>query len=222
MADGKGGASLEWDRTANIHVRMIRAQAMAKALETTKPAAGGGAKFKEYVSHDTVTHEAKRILPANGILFQPLIKSFTQNGNRCEVHMTGRFTNVDKPDEYLDYEGIGFGVDGSDKGPGIAMSYAKKMCIGQALLLNTKEDIEEHSNEFKPETKPEAVRDAEATTEAAVKQWGDAFRDALRGAKSIADLKRIRAENADMMKRIPEATRDYFIDMIAQLEGALS
>jgi hypothetical protein len=201
---------------------MIRAQAAAKALETTKPAAGGGAKFKEYVSHDTVTHEAKRILPAQGIHFAPFIQSFKQEGNRTEIVMLGTFINVDKPEERIEFTGYGFGVDSSDKGPGIAMSYAKKMVLAQALMLNTKEDIEEHSNEFKPETKPDAVRDAEATTEAAVKQWGDAFREALRGCQSLADLKRIRAANADMMKRIPEATRNYFVDMITQLEGSLS
>jgi hypothetical protein len=200
---------------------MMRAQAAAKALETTKPPAGGGAKFKEYVSHDTVTHEAKRILPAHGVLFQPLIKSFNQNGNRTEITMTGRFTNVDKPDEFLEYEGFGYGVDQSDKGPGIAMSYAKKMVLAQALMLNTKEDIEEHSNEFKPEGKPEAVREAEAITDAAIKRWGDTYRDAIRGASSLKDLERIRKENAEMMKRIPEVTRDYFSDLIAGREGEL-
>ena len=200
---------------------MIRAQAAAKALETTKPAAGGGAKFKEYISHDTVAHEAKRVLPMHGILFQPLIKTFTQTGNRSEVIMTGRFVNVDQPSEFLEYEGIGYGVDGSDKGPGIAMSYAKKMVISQALLLNTKEDIEEHSKDFVPDTDAAAVREAEAVTETAIKTWADAYREALRGCRSLADLKRIRAENASMMQKVPEPTREYFTDMIAELEGAL-
>jgi len=201
---------------------MIRAQAAAKALETTKPKQGSGAKFQEYISHDTVAHEAKRVLPQHGVLFQPLIKTFTQNGNRTEVVMTGKFTNVDNPAEYLEYEGIGYGVDSSDKGPGIAMSYAKKMVISQALLLNTKEDIEEHSNEFKPEADSAAVREAEATTEVVIKAWADSYREALRGAKTLADLKRIRAENVSMMQKVPEATRSYFVDMITELESTLS
>lgn len=222
VADGESSAALKWDAGANIYVRMIRAQAMAKALEVTKPAAGGGAKFKEYVSHDTITHEARRILTANGIQFAPFIQSFEQDGNRTKIVMLGTFINVDKPDERLEFTGYGFGVDGSDKGPGIAMSYAKKMVLAQALMLNTKEDIEEHSNEFKPANKPDAVREAEATAEMSIKTWADAFRDALKGCQTLADLKRIRAENASMMQKVPEATREYFIDMISSLEGSLS
>ena len=144
---------VEWDRAANIHVRMIRAQAEAKKLEKTKPAEGSeGAKFLKngYVAHDVVTHEAVRILTAHGIHFQPYLKSHAQDGNRTVIDMEGVFTNVDNPEERLTFLGFGYGVDGSDKGPGKAMSYAKKMVLTQALMLNTHEDIETHNTDYKP------------------------------------------------------------------------
>jgi hypothetical protein len=211
---------------------MIRAQAMAKPLEkegkqddtkttNTKSNTADGFYKNGYISHDAVAAESVRILTQNGLHFQPYLKSFKQDGNRTTVEMDGVITNVDKPEERLTFLGFGYGVDPSDKGPGKAMSYAKKMVLSQALLLNTHEDIEATNTPFEPEKKPDAVREAEATSDAAMKQWGDAFREALRGAKTLADLKRIRAENADMMKRIPEATRDYFVDMISGLEGTL-
>lgn len=229
VADGAAGPApkLEWDHEANIHVRMIRAQADAKALEKTKPKGNSeGAKFlaNGYVAHDTVTHEAVRILTAQGIHFQPYLKAHAQEGNRTTVDMEGVFTNVDKPEERLTFLGFGYGVDQSDKGPGKAMSYAKKMVLSQALLLNTHEDIEQQNTAFEPEVSAPAVRAAEATVDAAIKTWADAYRDALRGCSNKKDLARIRAENANMMKNpaVPEATKDYFVDMIAQLESSLT
>lgn len=218
---------MKWDKDENIHVRMIRAQADAKALEKTKPAGNGeaGAGFLKngYISHDVVTHEAARLLPKHGIHFQPYLKSHTQEGNRTVVEMEGVFTNVDKPEERLSFLGFGYGIDSSDKGPGKAMSYAKKMVLSQALMLNTHEDIENHDNKFEPETKTAAQKEAEALTEATLRSWGDAYKAALDGCKTLKDLKRIRAENANMMNHpgVPQVTKDYFIDKIQALQETL-
>ncbi len=204
----------------------MRAQAAAKALEKKVPEKDSdAAKFLKggYITHDAVTHEAARLLPRHGIHFQPYLKSHTQEGNRTTVEMEGVFTNVDNPEEKLAYLGFGYGVDSSDKGPGKAMSYAKKMVLSQALLLNTHEDIEGQNVNFEHANKAAEVREAEATTETAIKTWADAFKRALDGCTNQKDLKRLRAENAAMMKSpaVPEVTRDYFAAMIAQLESDL-
>ncbi len=205
---------------------MIRAQAAAKAIEKIKPEAGSdGAKFLRggYISHDAVTHEAARLLTSQGIHFQPYLKAHSQDGNRTTVDMEGVFTNVDKPEERLTFLGFGYGVDQSDKGPGKAMSYAKKMVLSQALLLNTHEDVELSNATFEPSVGSTAVKEAEAATDAAIKSWADAYNRALKGAKSAKELAMIRAENAHMMKSaaVPQVTKDYFIDMITQLESSL-
>lgn len=215
---------MKWDESANIHVRMIRAQAAARALEKTQPT-GDGAQFLRngYISHDTVTHEARRLLTMHGIHFQPYIKSHSQEGNRTIVEMEGVFTNVDKPEEKLIFLGFGYGIDSSDKGPGKALSYAKKMVLSQALLLNTHEDIEEQNSKFEPEQKSAAVKEAEALTEATLRSWGDAYKAALDGCKNLKDLKRIRAENANMMNHpgVPQITKDYFVDKVTALQETL-
>lgn len=215
---------LKWNKDDNIHVRMIRAQADAKALEKVKPKDGEkGFLQNGYISHDAVTHEAARLLPKHGIHFQPYLKSHKQEGNRTEVEMEGVFTNVDKPEERLSFLGFGYGIDSSDKGPGKAMSYAKKMVLSQALMMNTHEDIEDHNNKFEPETKTAAQKEAEALTEATLRSWGDAYKAALDGCKTLKDLKRIRAENASMMNHpgVPQVTKDYFIDKITALQDTL-
>ncbi len=228
VVDGASGtaSTLEWDSAANIHVRMIKAQASAKALEKTKPKNTEDKGFLKngYISHEVVTHEAVRILTAQGIHFQPYLVKYSQEGNRTLAEIKGVFTNVDKPDERLEFMGFGYGVDASDKGPGKAMSYAKKMVLAQALMLNTHEDIEQSNTNFEPTVSAPAVKEAQASMEAAVKSWADAYRMALRGCINIKDLKQVRAENASMMNSptLPEATKAYFVDMIAQLEGALS
>jgi hypothetical protein len=203
---------------------MMRAQAEAKALEKTK-ATGEGAKFlaNGYIAHDTVTHESVRLLTSNGIHFQPYLKAHSQEGNRTTVEMEGVFTNVDKPEERLVFLGFGYGVDQSDKGPGKAMSYAKKMVLSQALMLNTHEDIENHATAYQPVVKHDDIKKAEDTTQAAVKAWADAFKRALDACPNQKELKRIRSENVSMMQSalVSEVTRDYFATMITQLESDL-
>lgn len=214
---------------------MIRAQAMAKRLEKENKVegnagngrsnGGGDSFFKNgYITHDAVTAESMRVLTRNGLHFQPILKSHKQDGNRTVVEIDGVITNVDNPDEQLTFPGVGYGVDSSDKGPGKAMSYAKKMCLSQALMLNTHEDIEASDTPFEPANASAAAREAAAVTDTAIKAWADTYRAALSNCKSLPDLKRLRAENAHMMNhaRVPEITKEFFIDMITQLEGALS
>lgn len=212
---------------------MIRAQHQARRLEkeNKQEANANGASREKgdafykngYITHDAVTAEAMRILTANGIHYQPFVKGYKQDNNRTIVDIEGVFTNVDKPDERLVFPSFGYGVDTSDKGPGKAMSYAKKMNLSQALMLNTHEDIEAANVDYAPAAAPAQIKQAQAETEAAIKSWADAFKHALDACANQKDLKKIRAENAHMMQSpsLPEVTRDYFIAMIAQLESDL-
>ena len=211
---------------------MIRAQAMAKAMEKTDPKAKKAKDGKsddrvlpyDYVSHDNVAHEGKRVLVANGVLFVPIIDEFKQDGNRTFIKITGRCFNVDDTTQFIDYPGYGYGVDASDKGPGKAMSYAKKMCIQQALLLNTSEDVEEdQTTKYEATSRSDAEKSAAALTDVAIKSWADAYNRALTGCRTLKDLKQVRAENTPMMNNpgIPQVTKDFFLDKITALEGTL-
>lgn len=63
------------------------------------------------------------------------------------VKMTLRIFNVDKPDEYIDVESYGRGLDTGDKGFGKASTYARKYALLNAYKIATGEDPGEKASE---------------------------------------------------------------------------
>lgn len=129
----------------------------------------------------------------------------------------------DNPSSALVMGAWGAGTDNGDKDFAKAFTSANKQILAKALGMSTIEDEREDTEVIahEPDHKPKAVRDAEAMTDVAIKSWADSFNKALKACKNRKELSVVRAENAIMMKKIPEITRDYFGEMIAQLEGAL-
>ena len=56
------------------------------------------------------------------------------------VKMTMRFINVDKPEEFIEIEAYGRGLDSADKGFGKASTYARKYCLLNGYKIATGED----------------------------------------------------------------------------------
>lgn len=56
------------------------------------------------------------------------------------VKMTLRIVNVDKPEEFIDIESFGRGLDSGDKGFGKASTYARKYALLNAYKIATGED----------------------------------------------------------------------------------
>ena len=87
----------------------------------------------------------------------------SQSGERkvffIREKVTYRFVNIDKPDEYIEIDGYGDGIDTGDKTPGKADSYASKYCIMSAYKISTGDDPDkEISQEYtKAEKKPAEV-----------------------------------------------------------------
>ncbi len=69
--------------------------------------------------------------------------------------MLVEFINVDSPKEIIAVRTYGYGVDGQDKGPGKAMSYAIKYAYLKAFCLETGDDPELEAIEHDPAPKPE-------------------------------------------------------------------
>jgi hypothetical protein len=220
-------AAPPWDTKASLKLRFLRAQQDAETLTldaTIKGTSKSGNDFSyKGISQAQVVARAKSVLIKHGVLYtaQIDVDSVKLHGNKTTLLVVGTFESVDT-DEVKVVRMWGEGTDNSDNGHAKAFTSGSKQILLKQLNLTTVED-EKHT-EIEHETAPRsnAVRNAEATTDAAVKTWADAYRDALRGCTSLADLKRIRAENSAMMQKVPEATREYFTDMIAQLEGSLS
>lgn len=133
------------------------------------------------VSHDKVTAKVRPALLNAGIVYYPTRCEHTHNGNRAECSMTVRFVNVDKPDDFFDVPTFGYGIDGQDKGPGKAMSYAVKYALLKALGLETGDDADHDDIDHSKEDPATPPFDAVAAA--------NRIKEKLRKCESLADLR---------------------------------
>lgn len=185
---------------------------------------GGSFSYKG-ISAAQVVARAKAALIAHGVLYIPELdrESIKQDGNKTSLWVTGVFENVDDPADTLTRGAWGAGTDNADNGYAKAFTNANKQILTKTLNMTTVEEDTPTSVEHEPESRPAAIKEAEAETDSAIRTWADAYQAALKGAATLKDLKRIRAENAHMMNsaKVPQVTKDYFVDMITQLESSL-
>lgn len=106
---------------------------------------GGGLQYR-FVSHDQVTSAIHPLLVKHRILIIPNSEEIKQDGNRTSIKIGLAFVNVDNPtDSFVTYW-YGYGVDGSDKGVGKAVSYAYKYAILKTFALETGDDPDQDQN----------------------------------------------------------------------------
>lgn len=130
----------------NVHQRLAE---VMRAVTYIRKEAKSGMNYT-IVSHDAVTAKVRPALLAAGIVYYPVRCEYAHNGNRAECAMTVRFVNIDDPADFFDVPTFGYGVDGQDKGPGKAMSYAVKYALLKALGLETGDDPDTDSNDYSP------------------------------------------------------------------------
>lgn len=92
------------------------------------------------VTHDAVTALVRPLFVEYGIVSAITEIDYRQDGNRTEAKLTVEFVNIDDPADKITVQCIGFGVDGQDKGPGKAVSYAYKYALLKTLGLETGDD----------------------------------------------------------------------------------
>tara|TARA_R110002072_G_scaffold8199_3_gene42824 strand:+ start:915 stop:1646 length:732 start_codon:yes stop_codon:yes gene_type:complete len=107
-----------------------------------------------YLSHDAVVRSVRRQMVIEGIVMRLANAEMKQSGNRTELHADFHLVNTDNPEDFASVHSIGFGIDGSDKGPGKALSYAKKYALITAFLLEAGDsaDVERFNIEHKAPT----------------------------------------------------------------------
>lgn len=98
------------------------------------------------ISHDDVTASLHDAIVKHGIVYHPVNLNRNQEGNRTEVELTVRFANIDSPEDYIDVPVLGYGIDGQDKGPGKAVSYAVKYALLKTFGLETGDDPDNDQN----------------------------------------------------------------------------
>jgi hypothetical protein len=78
----------------------------------------------------------------------------------CKVRSTYKIVNAENPEESIEIQSIGHGVDPQDKAAGKAMTYASKYALLDTFLIPTGEDSDKtHSNDIEPpvDRKPKAT-----------------------------------------------------------------
>jgi hypothetical protein len=211
----------EWDKSANLFTRLVRAQADAKQIKKDNQAKivskKTGKNFSyNYVSHDDIAHEARRILTKHGVLFFSTTEDIKQTNNRTEIKIKSLFINADNDKEQLESVGHGYSIDDQDKGPGKAYSYAIKYILAKTLLLNTSDDIEQHDIDYNPAATSEAALKTRVKTENDIKEWVNSFNGLIDKATTWDELKKLKTDNAEMFKSkiVPEKTKEHLAEKL--------
>lgn len=127
----------------NIHQRILGIMSDVDYIEKEKRTVNGQYRF---VSHDSVTAKLHPYLVKHGVTAIPTVTEQTQDGNRTTAKVVTIFTNVDNPLDSIAVTYYGYGVDGSDKGPGKAVSYAFKYALLKTFNLETGDDPDNDAN----------------------------------------------------------------------------
>ncbi len=121
----------------NIQQRMLGVMADVEYVKKSDKMVNGQYKA---VLHDDVSGKLHPYLVKHGIYALPTTLEFVQEGNRTAEKVRVTFQNVDCPTDCVHVDMWGYGVDGSDKGPGKACSYAYKYALLKAFMLETGDD----------------------------------------------------------------------------------
>lgn len=139
----------------NIYQRINEVMTEVEAVQKENKKVNGQYTF---VSHDAVSKALHNPMVKAGIVMIPTIKELKQDGNRTEVTMEISFVNMDKPEDRVIVQYSGYGIDPQDKGVGKAISYAVKYALLKVFCLETGDDVEKDSIEYRPEApKPECI-----------------------------------------------------------------
>lgn len=94
-----------------------------------------------------------------------LVKETEYNGNITRtntlfmrLNTIYRFINMDKPDEYIDIDTFGDGLDTGDKAPGKAMTYADKYALMKAYKISTGDDPDKEASPEQGYKKTKTIR----------------------------------------------------------------
>lgn len=116
-----------------------------------------GAETYKAVGEGDVLAAVKPLEDSFGVYSYPVTREIidsgiheTKNGSKMlfmREKVVYRFVNVDKPNEFVDMESIGDGMDSQDKAPGKATTYADKYALLKAYKIQTGEDPDGNGSE---------------------------------------------------------------------------
>jgi len=145
--------------TKNIHQRINAIMSDVKYIQKDRAV---GNQYK-VTSHDAVTAKVRIGLVEHGVTAIPTITKHEIDGNMTIVDLRMRLTNIDDPQDFVEADFFGYGIDKQDKGPGKGTSYAKRYALLQMFQLETGDDPENDSIDHKPQDKKGGTKNPEWT-----------------------------------------------------------
>lgn len=141
----------------NIYEKLSKITAEITAVAKNLTVATGKGKSYKAVSEGDVLRAVKPLEEKYKVYSYPCKRSIldtniftktkTYDGETTEstqlfmrVQTTYRFVNIEKPDEFIDIDTYGDGVDAQDKAPGKAMTYSDKYALLKAYKIETGDD----------------------------------------------------------------------------------
>jgi hypothetical protein len=175
MADKK-------EKLLNIHQRIHAIMEDVKYVQKEEKKVNNQYKF---VSHDAVTKVVREALVKHGVLAIPDYYDIAQDGNRTSCHVSMQYINKDNPEDSIIIRcaGFGYGIDGQDKGPGKAMSYAYKYALLKMFALETGDDPERDQIDHKIDSMAAIAQEYKATK--------DKMKNNIMECKEIRDLNKL-------------------------------
>ncbi len=140
----------------NIYQRLLAISTEIEKVVKKLTVKAGNETYKA-VGEGEVLAAVKPLEDSYGVYSYPLSREILESG----IHETKsgakmlfmrekvvyRFVNVDKPEEYVDMESIGDGVDSQDKAPGKAATYADKYALLKGYKIQTGDDPDANGSE---------------------------------------------------------------------------
>lgn len=156
------------EKTMNIYEKIQAVSAMVKNVEKNLTVGYGNSSYKAVADGDVLAKvkEAEQkyrlvsIPVKQEMLNSQIVRTQGSDGREKimyadVVKMTVRIVNIDKPDEFVEVEALGRGLDNGDKGFGKASTYARKYALLNAYKIATGED----PDQFKSEQQTPATQD---------------------------------------------------------------
>ena len=212
------------DETSNIWQRISAVMSVVGFIEPDKEVKIGGGGYG-YISHDMVANKLRRAFMLYGLAIHPTVINHEKDGNRTELTVRVTVVNIDDPQETVETEAIGYGVDQSDKGPGKAYSYAVKYALMKLFMLNSADDIENSDIEHEPAA-PRASDVSAAQVEAseAMQTWAENYKRSMEKAATLEDLIEVQRANAKALNsdRLPDLLRETLVEIGKKRKEELS
>jgi len=137
----------------NIHQRILAVtkelDERRKEIKTDKDIKSGEKILYSVISRDAVIKIVTPLMVKHGINAMPSACEHERTGNMTIVKTAMRYFNTDKPDDFIETISYGYGIDSQDKGIGKAQTYAERYNYQKTYKINTGDDIEDDSIDFK-------------------------------------------------------------------------